>query len=35
MIIFFELFIDTNMERDMDKVSKPFLEKKWVRLKTN
>ena len=35
MIIFLELFIDTNMERDMDKVSEPFLEKKWIRLKTN
>ena len=35
MVIFLELFINTNMERDTDKVSEPFLEKKWIRLKTN
>ena len=28
IIIFLELFIYTNMEGDMDKVSEPFLEKK-------
>ena len=27
IILFSELFIDTNMEGDMDKVSEPFLEK--------